>query len=238
MLPSNESTVRAPLRSGTIEQMDTREQAFREKFAGAANHLGCAPEQLISLKFRGGVNSYQEYKELLHALEHEAGVRHTPLQGNFQGNGYLVEKSRTKVIIVEHETGLEILYIAGSIASLLSLIPVILGIWNLMRNGRNRHHLPPEFHDIETRRIDGNGNLVEDHNPHMDIPWAGSFGGANTVLLSAVEEIEGELHTLKASVGDLSTRLGTVERALATKSRASQQKAKSAKVKKKKPKGH
>lgn len=218
--------------------MDTREHAFREKFAGAASHLGCTPEQLISLKLRGGVSSYQEYKELLHALEHEAGVRHTPLQGNFQGNGYLVEKSRTKVIIVEHETGLEILYIAGSIASLLSLIPVIVGMWNSMRHGRHRNHIPPEFHDIETRHIDGNGNLVEAHNPQMAEPWAGTFGGANTVLLSAAEDIEGQLHTLKASVGSLSKRLDTIERALGTKFRKSKQKAKSTKAndKKKKPK--
>jgi hypothetical protein len=81
-------------------------------------------------------------------------------------------------------------------------------------------------------------NLVEAHNPQMAQPWAGTFGGANTALLSAAEDIEGQLHTLKASVGSLSKRLDTIERALGTKFRKSKQKTKSTKAndKKKKPK--
>jgi hypothetical protein len=216
--------------------MDQRTQAFRDKFADAANHLGCIPEQLISVKIRDGVNSYQEYKELLQLLEHEAGIRNTPLQGNFRGNAYLIEKSLTKVIIVEHETGLEILYIAGSIASLLSLIPVILGLWHSMRGAHNRHPHPPEFHNVETRRIDGSGNLVEDHDPRIALPWAGSFGGANAAFLSAVEGIEGELLTLRVSVGQFSKRLEAVERALGAKSRKIKREGKSTKADKKKPK--
>src|ERR1700733_2807671 len=120
--------------------MGTREQNFHDKFESASQHLGCTPKELISLKFRGNVGGYHQYQELLHGLQHEAGIHYAPAEGSFQGKGYLVRKSRTKVIIVEHETGLEILYVASSIASLLGLIPTILNFWSWIRDGRNRHH--------------------------------------------------------------------------------------------------
>jgi prefoldin subunit 5 len=70
----------------------------------------------------------------------------------------------------------------------------------------------------------------------MALLWAGAFGGANAMFLSAVEDIEGKLQRLQGSVGELSNRLETVERALAAKSRTYQQKVKSAEVRKKRRK--
>ncbi|MBN2021224.1 MAG: hypothetical protein JW809_00380 [Pirellulales bacterium] len=63
----------------------------------------------MSLKIRENVGGYHDYHVLLRELEREAGIQSQDVQGNFQGNGYLVEQSKTKVIVVEHETGLEIL---------------------------------------------------------------------------------------------------------------------------------
>ena len=38
------------------------------------------------------------------------------------GDAYVISQDQQKLVIVEHETGLEILYIAGSIASLIGLV--------------------------------------------------------------------------------------------------------------------
>jgi hypothetical protein len=193
--------------------MNHREQAFRNKFADAATHLGAAPEQLASLKIRENVGGYEEYHELLHALEHHAGIRSRSVQGDFQGNGYLVEQSKTKVVIVEHETGLEVLYIAGSIASLLSLIPLILRCWSVVR-GDGRHR-PPDFRQVEMRRLGDNGRLVEDRKTGLDVPWAAPLSIMNTVLISAAETIDGEIQGLRLAVQKAAKRIDTLEKTIA-----------------------
>jgi len=109
--------------------MDYREKAFREKFDNAARHLGVEPKQVVSLKFRETVSSYSEYHHLLDILQREANVSYQKLNDNFQGTGYLVADKSSKIVLVEHETGLELLYIVGSIASLVGLIPLIRQCW-------------------------------------------------------------------------------------------------------------
>jgi hypothetical protein len=197
--------------------MDYREQAFRDKFADAATHLAAAPEQLASLKLRGDVGDYREYQELLRALEHEAGVRSRSVQGNFQGNGYLIEQSKTRVVIVEHETGLEILYIAGSIASLLGLIPLVLRCWSAVRGGGR--HRPPDFRQVETRRLADDGHLVEECNTGLDVPWAAPLSVMNTVLISAAETIDTEIQRLRSAVLEVAKRVEALEEMTVGKAR-------------------
>jgi hypothetical protein len=188
-----------------------REQNFRDKFASAANHLGCSSGEVVSLKFRDNVGSYGEYHELLQRLEHVARLHHNAVDGNFQGRAYLIRASRSKVIIVEHETGLEVLYVAGSIASLIGLIPLILNVWNWIRDGEHRSHLHRSRRHFETRQLDKNGNLIENHNPDIGM-FGPEIGDPSTaIFLSAVEGIEERLHVLEASVEDLSKRLQSLE---------------------------
>lgn len=200
--------------------MDHREQAFRNKFADAAPHLGAAPEQLASLKIRGNVGGYHEYHELLHALEHEAGIRSKGIQGDFQGNGYLVEHWKTRLIIVEHETGLEILYVAGSVASLLGLIPLVLRCWSVVR-GDGRHR-PPDFNRVEIRRLNADGHLIEENRDGLDVPWAAPLSIMNTALLSAAESIDLEINQLRLAVLDATKRIETLEKKTAKGATASQ----------------
>lgn len=200
--------------------MDHREQAFRAKFAAAAPHLGAAPEQLASLKIRGNVGGYHEYHELLHTLEHEAGIRSRGIQGDFQGNSYLIEHSKTKLIVVEHETGLEILYIAGSVASLLSLIPLVLRCWSVVHGGGR--HRPPDFHRVEIRRLNADGHLVEENRDGLDVPWAAPLSIMNTALLSAAESIDLEINQLRLAVLDATKRIGTLEKMIVKGATASQ----------------
>ncbi len=186
--------------------MNGREKNFFDKFADAAAHLGTTPNQVVSLKIRENVHGH-EYTELLHALEHEAGFRSRVLPGRLQGPGYLIECSKTKVVLVEHETGLEILYIAGSIASLISIIPLVLRCWNSLRDPHGRGHRPPELRSVEIRRLDEHGHLVEERSNGLDVPWAAPLSAVNTALLVAVESIDADIQSVKKTVGLLAKRV-------------------------------
>ena len=195
-----------------------RNDAFKAKFAAAAKELAAVPEQLVSLKVRENVGHYHEYKELLDALQREAGLNHAPVAGNFQGNAHLIGNAQTKVIVVEHETGLEILYIAGSVASIISLVPLVLRCWRAIRG---HFHQPrhPDFHTMEIRRLDSNGRLVEEEH-HGGLSWSEPLDIMNPVLLlSTAENIDKEIKSLKATAESLTGRMNAVEKKLGKKTR-------------------
>jgi hypothetical protein len=193
--------------------MDYREKAFRDKFASASKHLGVPPDQVISLKLRDVVSSYGEYHEMLRALEQEAGVHWSEVGGNFQGRGYLVDQDGQKIVLVEHETGLEILYVAGSIASLITLIPLVLQCWGTVRgyvDGRHAH----QFKSVEIRRFDNNGKLREDHSRGLTGPSAFPLSILNTALSSAARILDTEMHALRKEVRSIAGRLTAIEKQL------------------------
>jgi hypothetical protein len=194
---------------------DHRQNSFHIKFNTAGNALGVAPEKIVSLKIRDCVNSYSEYHDMVHALEMEFGVQSSPVSGELQGKGYLLIKQNSKVIIVEHETGLEILYIAGSIASLISLIPIILQAWNALRRFTNPRN---PFHAVEVRRLDEKGELHE-NTVHMDHHAIGSqsslaLTAAANILEGELQKITGQAELLAPKITALEQRLSKVEAAL------------------------
>ena len=188
--------------------MYDRETSFRERFSFAAKHLGTTPEQVVSLKVRENVPGH-EYQELLHALEHEAGVSSGRID---QCASHLLEHSKTKIIVVEHETGLEILYIAGSVASLISLIPLVLRCWSWVRDPHSRAQRPPEFRSVETRRLGSDGHLIEERSNGLAVPWAEPLSVMNTAMLTAAENIDAEIQQIKQTVGVLTKRLVALEK--------------------------
>ena len=192
-----------------------RQNSFHIKFNTAGSALGVAPGKIVSLKIRDCVNSYSEYRDMIHSLEMEFGVHSSDVIGELQGRGYLLIKQNAKVIIVEHETGLEILYIAGSIASLIALIPMILQAWNAIRRFTNPRN---PFHAVEVRRLDEKGELHE-NTVHMDHHTIGSE--SSLVLTAAANILEGELQKiichaelLAPKITALEQRLSKVEAAL------------------------
>lgn len=196
--------------------MDSREQAFKAKFESAAQHLGVTHKQVISLKLRDTVSSYDEYQEMLHVLEQEAGLRWTEVHGDLQGRGYLVEHDDQKVIMVEHETGLEILYVAGAIASLVGLVPLLLQYWGTIRGYLDRGH-SRHFRSVEIRRLDNRGKLREDHSRGLAGPSAFPLSVLNTALSSAARVLDADLHALRKEVRSLGERLATIESQLKPK---------------------
>jgi hypothetical protein len=194
--------------------MDYREDAFRRKFKSAAESLGVKPEQIVSLKFRDNIGSYEEYRHLIDCLQREAGVQCTNLDGDLQGRGYLLGSDKSKVILVEHETGLEILYIAGSIASLIGLVPLILQGWDALRGrfwGRDVTMDQP----VETRRIDHAGHVYEEHLHNRQfmgsVTSIGMFAPAFTTVASLIENetktVTQQLELLVARVERLEEQL-------------------------------
>lgn len=190
--------------------MDYRENTFRTKFENAAKYLQSEPKEVISLKMRDNVGSYHEYDRLIDILEREVNLKTSPVKDGLQGDGYLVQNRNNRIIIVKHETGLEILYIAGSIASIISLVPLVLKCWNHLRGGFGRHH---NLHDIEIRRLDENGHLIEQHSHELFDDHLSPFNLANGLLTDSIEGIEGELRQLKSDFHALSARVNKIEKA-------------------------
>jgi hypothetical protein len=196
--------------------MDYREKAFRTKFANAAQHLGVSHGEVISLKMRETVSSYGEYHSLIAALEIEAGLPCSKLADDLQGHGYLLTDGKTKAIIVEHETGLEILYIAGSIASLVGLIPLVLNIWSGIRNRSGRSH-SHDVQSVEIRRIDRTGHLIEDRARGLfATPAMTHLGLVSSTLTSAAEVLDGEMQHLREQVKTLAARVEALEKGIAS----------------------
>jgi hypothetical protein len=207
--------------------MDYREKTFKAKFASAGKHLGVAPDQIVSLKLRDTVHSYEEYHEMLRVLEHEAGIHWSKIDGDLQGQGYLVDNDGQKVIIVEHETGLEILYIAGSIASLIGLVPVVLQCWGGIRGYLDHRHAH-QFRNVEIRRIGSDGSLKEDHSCGLGGPSTFPLSVVNTALSAAARILDADICQLRHDVESLSDRLAAVEMLLSADTAARTKKAEGA----------
>ena len=196
--------------------MDYRERTFKTKFGNAAKCLGVSPEQVISLKVRENVQSYHEYDHLMDVLEHEAGIVGSPVKEDLQGQGHLLQYGKNQIIVVRHETGLEILYVVGSIASIVGLVSLVLQCWGRLQGHSRRPH-PPHLQEVETRRLDENGRLVEDRAP-------GLFGGLlsplsfiNSALTSAVEAMDYDLRRIRTDVQALTARVKVLEKIRKTK---------------------
>jgi hypothetical protein len=191
--------------------MDNREESFKRKFCSAGQHLKVPFDQIVSLKFRENVISYDDYRKLVELLRHEAGINFSEIDGDLQGRGYLLQHEKANLLLVEHETGLEILYIAGSVASLLGMIPLVLQGWAAIRGLLPRHGAPID-HRVEIRRFDDIGHLHEEHLPSHRMQL--SLMQVNTLtpaLLNAATFLEHENSVLIKRVEVLTRRIEALE---------------------------
>jgi hypothetical protein len=192
--------------------MDYREESFSRKFNSAAQHLNVSSDRIVSLKFRENVGSYGDYRELLDTLQHEAGIHYSEVDGDLQGRGYMVGLGTSKLLLVEHETGLEILYIAGSIASLFSLVPMILQGWAAIR-GRFPRGGKLINQPVEIRRIDRAGRLHEehlhDHQLSASLPPMGTLAPAVAIAATIVES---DTKNLIRQMEELTCRIAAIEK--------------------------
>jgi hypothetical protein len=214
--------------------MDDREESFRRRFNAAARILGVKPEQVVSIKLREDVTSGEEYRQLIENLQHATDVECTELDDDLQGQGYLLEIATAQVVLVEHESGLEILYIAGSIASLVQLVPLVLQSWDFSRGRLWRRGRRTE-HSIETRRIDPAGALREDEIPDRQL-MESAIGGPPPAVIAASALIEHEMENVFQRLELLSSRVDELEAQLRSKKKPAAKKAAKPKADNQKPK--
>ena len=190
---------------------DWRKKTFLTKFQEAAAELNAASHRDVeSLKFRDSTSSH-DYRELVTELA-PLGVKE--IKGDYQGKAWkLTDADDNSIIIVEHETGLEILYIVAAVASIVSLVPIIVNTWN-----RIRDHWPPHRGRFgpggpERRRFDRNDRLIEEPAPPVE---AIMFQH----LLNQYDKLSERISSLETEVLSLKRHIDSPPKSVAKKKRA------------------
>jgi hypothetical protein len=175
-----------------------RKKTFLTKFQAAAAELKAASHRDVeSLKFRGFTGS-QEYRALLAEL---SLLKVVEIQGNYQGRAWkLTDADDNSIIIVEHETGLEILYMAGAIASIVSLVSLVVNVWN-----RTRDHWPSYRGrrcpgGPERRHFDRKDQLVEEPAPPVEAIMLHHLLSQHDRLNARISSLETEVSNLKSHI--------------------------------------
>lgn len=181
--------------------MDNRTDQFVRKFKNAQSLLESGSiHEIVSIKYRDNcVNNFEYVHFIDHHLQNELGLEINPVNGDFWGKAWIVSGPlKNKIILVEHETGLEILYIAGSIASLIALIPVINSGWKSFRNRGGRGGLfRPDREGIEVRRINAKNVIIEQPIQNIEFFLLNASLEENAVLPDRVRPLEKEVAAMK-----------------------------------------
>jgi len=180
--------------------VDSRTDSFLQRFRSAKAHLKAQGiHELVSLKYRGRHDvPGSEYLHLVEYLKRDQGLDVATVDGGFGGQAWLVtDRAQNRAILVEHETGLEILGAIGSVASLITLLPMINSGW---ANIKHRLFPPfdrPDIEGIEVRRIDLEGNLIEQQLPSIEIYFLNTALRDHSLLTQRVSQLEADVKRLK-----------------------------------------
>ncbi|BCT55301.1 hypothetical protein [Dehalococcoides mccartyi] len=176
-----------------------RKRNFLAKFKAAAAELNAVSlRDIESLKFRNSTSSH-DYQDLITELSPMEVVE---IQGDYQGKAWkITDANDNSIIIVEHETGLEILYVVGAVASIISLVPIIVNVWNTMR----AHWSPPHrghfgTGGLERRRFGKNGKLIEEPAPPTEAIVLQH-------VLNQYDKLSKRISSLEADVSELKNKL-------------------------------
>jgi hypothetical protein len=193
------------------------QNAFKIKLASAAKALGVTPAKIVSLRFPKSDTSNLSSYHLIGSLEKKFGFKHSHIDNAFRGNGHLLTKNKSKFVVVEHESGgLEILYIAGSIASIIAVIPMVLQGWNAVQRFANPKNM---LIDVQARGLDETGNVQE-----LDV--------SNLALATAIlvedefQRVNGQIEGQLRRIDALEKRLAGIEDKLKSSIRAKHTKRK------------
>ncbi len=190
--------------------MDSRTEPFLRKFSNAQSLLDARSIQdIVSLKYRESCVNNSDYVHFIDRhLKNEEGLEINPMSGDFWGKAWVVSDShKNKIILVEHETGLEILYVAGSVASLIALIPVINSGWKWFRNMRGRASFSrPDREGVELRRISTKNTIVEQQIQNIEVFLLNASLEENIALHDKVKLLEKEVAALKKAIQPKKTK--------------------------------
>jgi len=184
--------------------MDQRTDPFIRKFRSAQPHLGAEQMQdIVSLRYRDDCVNDSEYADFIdHYLRQTLGLEIIKADGDFWGQAWLVrDEHQNSVILVQHETGLEILAVDGSIASLITLLPMISSGWNWLRDRFHRHPMNRGNEGaVEIRRFNQTNILIEQQAPSVEVYVLGATLQEHALLKQRVQVLETELANLKQQV--------------------------------------
>jgi hypothetical protein len=185
-----------------VNQEDLREKAFLAKLQAAAAELNAASHRDIeSLKFRDSTNSH-DYRDLITEL---GPMEVVEIQGDYQGKAWkITDAYDNSVIIVEHETGLEILYVVGAVASIVSLVTIIVNVWNAIRDHWSSLHRG-RFGTgrLERRRFGKSGKLIEEPAPPVEAIMLQHVLNQYDRLSERISSLESEVSRLKNKTGNI-----------------------------------
>ncbi len=171
------------------------------RFRAAKSHLGSKNIQnLFSLKYRHHYVNGPEYSQFIDDhLRRTLGFDVARVDGEFGGQAWLVtDKAQNKAILVEHETGLEILGAIGSVASLITLLPLISSGWTNLRHRFFRPHFDhPDVEGIEVRRLDQNEVLIEQRVPSVEIYILNTTLQDYALVKQKVDQLEAQIENLQ-----------------------------------------
>lgn len=174
---------------------------------------------MTSIKLRGSVPT-SDYHEFFKSLEREMGLNCLRTNVDLHEPGCLVSDRIGKIILVEHETGLEILFIASSIASLISLVPSVIQGWRLLRNHHWERH-GESIRSYEIRRFNEKWKLLEEHIPDFEMNHMMSSGFVNTTIARLLET---EMNQVFSKIDSLNNRIEKLEKMLKLKALKSKEK--------------
>lgn len=140
--------------------MSEEQKYFEQKFKECSKFLKSNPKDIISLKYKEFRDNYY-YTELLDQLNNIDNVKINNIGNAMNGKAFKISYGEQNIIIVEHETGLEVLCIAGSIASLVSLVLYVSSMINDHRKGYTR--FPNGMRSTEIRYFDKKGNFRKEY---------------------------------------------------------------------------
>ncbi len=194
-----------------MNQKDLRKKTFLSKLQAATAELNASSHRDIeSLKFRDSTSSH-DYRDLITEL---GPMKVVEIQGDYQGKAWkITDADDNSIIIVEHETGLEILYVVGAVASIVSLVPIIINTWSRMRD-----HWPPHRGRFgpggpERRRFDRNDRLIEEPAPPVEAIMLQH-------LLNQYDKLNERISSLETEVSGLKSHIDSPTRTVVKKKRA------------------
>ena len=182
-------------------EMDYRTDSFARRFKSAQPHMKTQDIQgLVSLKYRDNCVHDSEYSHFIEDyLKQKLGLCVEQLHGDFGGQAWLAtDQHQNMAILVQHETGLEILGAIGSVASLIALLPLISLGWTKLRHRIFHPRLDShEGSSVEIRRFDQNNKLIEQSIPSVEFYVLNVTLQDHAILKQKVEQLEAEISELK-----------------------------------------
>jgi len=157
-------------------------------------------QELISFKYREHCVSSADYSRFIDGyLKTRPGVKVEPLGNDFGEQAWLVKHSERRcAILVQHETGLEIIGAAGSIASLVGLIPLVAWGWTKIRQRFFHPRFDPYDNDgVEIRSFDKDNHLVEHQAPSVEVYVLNIALQDHARLKQQVDRLEAQISQLK-----------------------------------------